>query len=117
MASADSFEEKVRERIRNMPGLKHVFFAFHRVNQIDAHGAEVLERVVKRLRDGAYGFSVSGLSDEVLAALQKDHLYELIGAENIYPSQAVAIESIHAKTHEDSKESECPLLNVVPETS
>jgi anti-anti-sigma factor len=117
MASADSLEEKVEERIKNMPNLKHVFFAAHRADQIDAHGAEVLERVVKRLRDAGYGFSISGLSDEVLGVLQRNNLYELIGEDNVYPTQAVAIESIHAKTHENSKEAECPLLFVVPEAS
>jgi hypothetical protein len=75
----------------------------------------VLERVVKRLREAGYGFSISGLSDEVLGALQKNQLYELIGEENVYPTQAVAIESIHAEAHESSKERECPLLHVVPQ--
>jgi MFS superfamily sulfate permease-like transporter len=114
LASADSLEEKVEDRIQNMPNLKHVFFAAHRADQIDAHGVEVLERVVKRLRDAGYGFSISGLSDEVLDVLQRNHLYDLIGEENVYPTQAVAIESIHAETHEGSKEGKCPLLNVVP---
>jgi anti-anti-sigma factor len=108
-------EQKVEQCIANMPELKHVFFAAHRVNQIDTHGAEVLERVVKRLREAGYGFSISGLSDEVLGALQKNQLYELIGEENVYPTQAVAIESIHAEAHESSKERECPLLHVVPQ--
>jgi MFS superfamily sulfate permease-like transporter len=115
MASADSLEEKVEERIESMQDLKHVLFASHRVTQIDEHGVEVLGRIVKRLRDSGYGFSMSGLSDDVLGTLQENHLYELIGEENIYPTQAVAIESIHAEAHENSKESQCPLLHVVPQ--
>jgi hypothetical protein len=45
--------------------------------------------------------------------LDRFHLYEAIDKKNIYPTQAVALESIHAAAHEDSMEKECPLHHVV----
>jgi anti-anti-sigma factor len=115
MASADYLERKVEERVEKMPNLKHVFFAAHRISQIDAHGAEILSRVVRRLRKGGYEVSFSGLSDEVTEVLRDNKVYELVGAENVYPTQVVAIENIHSEAHVSSQEGECPLLHVVPE--
>ncbi len=114
MASAEYLLEKVEEQVASRPNLRHVLFAAHRINQIDVSGAGVLERVIKRLRDSGYGVSFSGLSDDVLDVLRENHLFEDIGGENIYPTQAMAIENIHAEAHADSEEKQCPLLKVVP---
>ncbi len=117
LAASEYLEQKVEEHIANMPKLKHIFFAAHRINQIDSHGAEVLGRVVKRIQEGGYGVSFSGLSDDMLDLMKTDHLYDLIGEDNIYPTQAVAMESIHSQAHEGADEEACPLVQVVPETS
>jgi anti-anti-sigma factor len=117
LAASEYLEQKVEESIAAMPKLKHIFFAAHRINQIDSHGAEVLGRVVKRIQEGGYGVSFSGLSDDMLDMMKTDHLYDLIGEDNIYPTQAVAMEAIHRQAHQDADEEACPLVQVVPETS
>jgi anti-anti-sigma factor len=117
LAASEYLEQKVEESIAAMPKLKHIFFAAHRINQIDSHGAEVLGRVVKRIQEGGYAVSFSGLSDDMLDLLKTDHLYDLIGEDNIYPTQAVAIEAIHRQAHQGADEEACPLVQVVPETS
>jgi anti-anti-sigma factor len=114
LASAEYLESKIEDYIANMPHLKHVFFAGHRMNKIDASGVEVLGKVVKRLRDSGYDVSFSGLTDDVVDMLKSNHLYETIGESNIYPTQALAIEQIHGKAHQDSEENPCPLVQVVP---
>jgi hypothetical protein len=55
------------------------------------------------------------LSDDVLDIFEKGHLLELIGEGNVYPTQAVAIESIYEKAHTGSDEKVCPLVQVVDE--
>jgi anti-anti-sigma regulatory factor len=115
LAASEYLEQKVEERIAAMPDLKHVFFAMHRINQIDAHGLEVLRRVVIKLQQADYGVSLSGLSDDVADKLKESDLYDKIGADNIYPTQMVAIENIHGQAHEGGDEEECPLVQVVLE--
>jgi MFS superfamily sulfate permease-like transporter len=100
-----------------MPQLKHVFFAAHKIHQIDAGAAQVLSEVIKKLKDSGYGVSFSGLSDELIDMLKQNKLWDLVGEENIYPTQAAAVETIHSTTHAGSDEKRCPLLEVVYESS
>jgi SulP family sulfate permease len=115
MAASEVLERKVEECIATMPKLREVLFAAHRIIQVDTHGAARLGRVVKRLKQAGYDVSVSGVSDEVADVL-KVTLQELVGEANVYPTQAVAIESIHARAHEGADEDECPLIQVVPQS-
>ena len=116
LAASEFLSEKVEERISKMPKLKHVFFAAHKIHQIDAAGAKMLSSVIKKLQESGYGLSFSGLSDDVIDSLKQQGLWDLIGEDNIYPTQAAAIESIHAGAHTDSDEKKCPLLEVVHES-
>jgi anti-anti-sigma factor len=104
----------VEEHVKEMPHLRHVFFACHRINEIDEHGALELKRVLSYLNEKGLAFSFSGFTENLLEQLDRFHLYEAIGADNIYPTQAAALEKIHAPAHEDPKEKECPLHSVVP---
>jgi 2-methylisocitrate lyase-like PEP mutase family enzyme len=73
-----------------------------------------LKRVLSYLNEKGLAFSFSGFTENLLEQLDRFHLYEAIGADNIYPTQAAALEKIHAPAHEDPKEKECPLHSVVP---
>jgi hypothetical protein len=75
---------------------------------------ETLYSLVRRLREAGYDMSLSGLNDSVLDAMRRTGLYEKIGEDHLFRNVAMAIEGVHAKTHFDSKEMECPLLAVVP---
>jgi MFS superfamily sulfate permease-like transporter len=107
---------KVEERISKMAQLRHVFFAAHKIHQIDRGGVQVLTQVIKKLKDSGYGISFSGLSDDIIDTLKQSQLWDLIGEENIYPTQTSAIEAIHSATHANSDEKRCPLLEVVFES-
>jgi MFS superfamily sulfate permease-like transporter len=95
-----------------MPDLRHILIVSHGVNELDASGEEMLSVLISRLRDAGYDVSFSGLKDNVLDVLKRTHLYETIGEDHMFPTQALAIEGIHAKAHENSQEKECPLLKV-----
>ena len=107
---------KVEQHLGEMPHLRHILFAAHTMTQIDTAAAEVLRRLVRRLVDAGYSVSFSGISDRVLETMRESDLYELIGEKNIYPTQVVAIESIHTDAHRGTTEKHCPLLEVVHES-
>ncbi len=111
-ASASYLEDKVLEQVAAMPDLRHVLIIAHGINELDASGEEMLSQLVSRLRSSGYEVSFSGLKDDIMDVLKRTHLYEEIGEENMFPTQALAIEAIHAKAHENSQEKECPLLKV-----
>ena len=57
------------------------------------------------------------LSDEVLDVLQRSHLYDVIGEDNIFATDVRAIAAIYAPAHRDPDEVDCPFLDVVPRLS
>lgn len=111
-ASASYLEDKVLERVAAMPDLRHVLIVAHGINELDASGEEMLSQLVARLRNAGYDVSFSGLKDNVLDVMKRTHLYEEIGEDHMFPTQAAAIQAIHAKAHEGAQEEECPLLKV-----
>jgi MFS superfamily sulfate permease-like transporter len=110
--SASYLEDKILEQVASMPELRHVLIVAHGVNELDASGEEMLSVLLSRLRDAGYEVSFSGLKDEIIDVLKRTHLYEEIGEDHMFPTQARAIEAIHAKAHENSTEKDCPLLKV-----
>lgn len=111
-ASANYLEEKILEQVASMPDLRHVLIIAHGINELDASGEEMLSQLIGRLRAAGYEVSFSGLKDNVIDVMRRTHLYDEIGEENMFPTQAAAIQAIHAKAHENSEEKECPLLKV-----
>ena len=91
-----------------------VFIAAHGINEIDATGEDMLGRLTHRLREAGYEVCFSGFKDEVLDVLKRTRLYDTIGEEHIWPTQAVAVQRIHARAHTGSSERECPLLKPIP---
>jgi len=111
-ASCNFLEDKILEQVAAMPELRHVLIISHGINELDASGEDMLSQLLGRLRNAGYDVSFSGLKDNVLDVLKRTHLYEEIGEDHMFPTQAAAIEAIHAKAHENSQEKECPLLKV-----
>jgi SulP family sulfate permease len=111
-ANTSYLEDQISERVKNMPELKHVLITAKGINEIDATGEELFSLLVDRLRSGGYMFSICSLTDHVIDVMKRTHLYEKIGPDNIFPTTASALLSIHAKAHSHSDEKECPLLTV-----
>ncbi|MEM5786670.1 MAG: SulP family inorganic anion transporter [Syntrophobacteraceae bacterium] len=110
-ANAGYLEEKVSERIRVMPELRHILIVANGINDMDASGEEMLSLIVDRVRSAGYDISFSGLNENVLAVMKRTHLYEKISEKNIFSSVYRAVERIHASGHTQCNES-CPLLCV-----
>lgn len=112
--STNYLEDEVLNSIADMPDLKIVLVVAHGINEVDASGEEMFSHVVDRLRQAGYEVVFSGLKDNLLDVLKRTRLYDKIGEENMYPTQAIAITRIYERAHEGSDEKECPLLKVVP---
>lgn len=110
-ANAGYLEEKVSERIRVMPELKHILIVANGVNDMDASGEEMLSLIVDRVRSAGYDISFAGLNEKVLAVMKRTHLLEKIGEKNIYSTIYKAVDVIHSRAHTQCNHS-CPLLEV-----
>ena len=111
-ANASYFEDLVKERINSLPELYHILLVANGINDMDASGEDVLALTVDNLRAAGIEFSISGIKEDVLVLMKRTYLYEKIGEDHIYPTQAMAIKSIYKKAHERSTEDKCPLVTV-----
>jgi MFS superfamily sulfate permease-like transporter/CheY-like chemotaxis protein len=109
-ASCSYLEEEILARVSEMPKLRHVLIVAHAINELDASGEEMLEKIVHRLRAGGVRVSFSGLKDSVIDVLRRTRLYDKIGEEHMYPTQLIAIQQIYESAHVGSDEVRCPLL-------
>jgi SulP family sulfate permease len=116
-ANVSYLEDKVMERVADLPELRHVLLVAHGINEMDASGEELLGKLVVQLRKQGYDVSFSGLKDEVLDVLKRTGLYETIGEDHMFPTQVAALQALHAHAHRNSSEDPCPLLEVVPKPS
>ncbi len=110
-ANATYLEEKVSERIRTMPELKHILIVCNGINDMDASGEEMLSLIVDRVRSAGDDISFAGLNEKVLGVMRRTHLLEKIGEKNIYSTIYLAVEKIHSSRQAQCLEN-CPLLSV-----
>jgi len=113
-ANASYLEDRITELTASKPKLKHIVIVANGINDMDASGEEVLSLVIDRVRSAGYEISLSGVKESVLAVMKRTYLYEKIGGEHIFPTQAAAVESVHAEAHIGSDEKVCPLTIVCP---
>ncbi|MDD4648975.1 MAG: SulP family inorganic anion transporter [Desulfoplanes sp.] len=115
-ANASYLEDQVSNIMRSMPDLKHIHIAASGINDMDASGEEALSLLVERVRSAGCGISFSGVKERVLDVMKRTHLYEKIGAKNIFSTLEGAIERLYNKVHpkEDPSLGECPLVKYIP---
>jgi anti-anti-sigma factor len=111
-ANASYFERLVMDRVSRMPELKHILLVANGINDMDASGEDVLSLIVDNVRSAGIDFSVSGLKESVLEMMKRTHLYEKIGEDHIFATQAIAIQNIFDRAHKGTDEERCPLLIV-----
>lgn len=108
-ASCGFLEDAIMSRASEGQSLREVLIVAHGINEIDASGMEVLEKVVFRLRTTGSHVSFSGLKDSVIDALRRTRLWDKIGEENVYPTQLDALRGIYDRAHATDADPDCPL--------
>ena len=111
-ADAEYLENIILEKIVSKHDLKHVLIVGNAINELDASGEDMLSSLVDKIHSAGLELSFSGLNDAIIEVMKRTHLYEKIGENHIFRNVNFALHAIHAKSHQESKEKECPLLNV-----
>ncbi len=111
-ANTSYLEDHVLERISAKPNLKQVLIIGDGINELDASGEEMLSLLVDRLRDRGVDIYFCGLKDQVIEVMKRTRLYEKIGEDHIFRTEAQALLAMHETAHLGSDEKECPLLKV-----
>ncbi|MBN1652752.1 MAG: STAS domain-containing protein [Deltaproteobacteria bacterium] len=114
-ANASYLEDKIAERIRSMPELKHILVVASGINDMDASGEEALSLVVDRVRAAGYQISLCDVKERVMGVFRRTHLLEKIGEEHIFYTLNQAIDTIYPVAHVGSSEEKCPLIAVCPD--
>jgi MFS superfamily sulfate permease-like transporter len=111
-ASASYLEDQIAKIRLSMPKLRHILIVASGIDDMDASGEETLSLIVGRVRSAGYEISFCGVKKNILDVMKRTYLYEKIGKDHFYPTQAMAVGSIHKQAHRDTDEKECPLTNV-----
>ncbi len=112
--NASYLEDKVLEYIAEKPELRHVLIASKGINDIDASGEDAISILIDTVRSSGRKISFCGVKEEVLAVMERTHLIDKLGRENIYPDSRAALESIYRQIHSKGDCSDCPLKSFMP---
>jgi SulP family sulfate permease len=112
--NATYLEDKVLQYIAEKSDLMHVLIASKGINDIDASGEDALSILIDTVRSSGREISFCGLKEEVLAVMERTHLIDKLGRENVYVNTRGALESIYKQIHSKGDCSDCPLKNYMP---
>ena len=112
--NASYLEDKVLEFITEKPDLRHILIESSGINDVDASGEEALAILIETVRESGRGISFSSMKEEVVAVLERTHLLETIGKENIYPNGERALTAIYQQIHKEGACGGCPLSKYLP---
>jgi MFS superfamily sulfate permease-like transporter len=112
--NATYLEDKVLSYIAEKPDLMHILIASKGINDIDASGEDAISILIDTVRGSGREISFCGLKEEVLAVMERTHLIDKLGRENIYPNTRPALESIYRQIHSKGDCGDCPLKNYMP---
>ena len=93
--NAQRIAEAILKASADHPNAKFILVVGNGINQIDASGEEVLHHLVERLRDNGVQLVFSGLKHQILEILDRTHLKENIGGNNIFPTSNDALVDIY----------------------
>jgi len=118
-ANASYLDEQVAKFRTEHPQLRYILLDASGINDMDASGEEALSLIVDRLRAAKLGFAMSSIKGQVMAVMERTHLLDKIGMENLYPDTKSAVADIIKKVHTNTDLPEkgcknCPLTMYIP---
>ncbi|MFH2059729.1 MAG: SulP family inorganic anion transporter [Pseudomonadota bacterium] len=112
--NATYLEDRVLSYIAEKPDLMHILIASRGINDIDASGEDAISILIDTVRGSGRKISFCGVKEEVYAVMERTHLIDKLGRENIYPDSRAALESIYSQIHSKGDCGDCPLKNYMP---
>jgi len=88
------FEEAIVKLERSNPDLKYILVVGSGINGIDASGVEMLSNLADRLKAGGITLGLSGMKRQVKEVMERTGLTGKIGAGNIFPTDAAALDAL-----------------------
>jgi SulP family sulfate permease len=118
-ANASYLDEQVAKFRTEQPDLRYILLDAKGINDMDASGEEALAMIVERLRSAKLGFAMCSVKGQVMAVMERTHLLDKIGKENIYATTEDAVARIVDKVHENTDLpvegcNNCPLTKYIP---
>ncbi len=100
-ANVSYFEDTILAAVADHPSAKFILVMADGINQLDASGEEVLGHLIDRL--GANGITVvlSGMKRQVIQILERTHLMERLGRENLFATEEMALDAIYERLNEN----------------
>ncbi len=102
-ANVSYFEDAILGAVSEHPNTKYVLVVADGINQLDASGEDVLHNLTDSLRDNGIILVFSGLKRQILQILEHTGLIKVIGEENIYATEGMALEYIYQKLGVESE--------------
>ena len=102
-ANVSYFEDAVLLGLAERPNAKYVLIVGDAINQLDASGEEVVHHLIDRLKASGITLVFSGLKKQVLDVMRNTGLFELVGQNNIFPTEDQAINAIYERLGDEAK--------------
>jgi SulP family sulfate permease len=99
-ANVSFFEDTILAAVADHPNAKYVLVVGDGINQLDASGEEVLHHLVDRLAANGITIVLSGLKRQVIQVMQRTHLLERVGADNVFATEDMALDAIYQRLGE-----------------
>lgn len=103
-ANVSYFEDTILETMAARPHAKYLLVVGDGINQLDASGEEIVHHLVERLNAGGVTVVFSGLKKQVLDVMRATGLFDVIGQDNIFPNQDMALTAIYERLGEVAKD-------------
>jgi MFS superfamily sulfate permease-like transporter len=99
---------------RRRPRVHAVVFAAQGIAHLSSAEADNLLHFVRQVRDAGYRVVMAAFEDEVFDQLGRAGIADIIGLDDIYATEALALARIYADAHGAPCGEECPLQDLLP---
>ncbi|MCU0936127.1 MAG: SulP family inorganic anion transporter, partial [Gammaproteobacteria bacterium] len=106
-ANVSFFEDTILGAVADHPNAKYVLVVGDGINQVDASGEEVLQHLAQRLAENGITMVFSGLKRQVLQVMQRTHLLDRIGSDNVFATEDMALQAIYQRMGETTHRPLC----------
>jgi len=113
-ANVSYFEDAILAAEARNPNVKFILIVGDAINQLDASGEEVLRHLVERMKETGVTLVFSGLKRQIILVLKHTGTWEIIGNENIFATEDMALKNIYERLAEDSDDDEPRALEPIP---
>jgi len=99
-ANVSYFEDTILAAVADHPEAMYVLVVGDGINQLDASGEEVLHHLIDRLSANDITMVLSGLKRQVIQVMKRTRLWELVGRQNIFATEQMALDAIYDRLEE-----------------